>query len=95
MSTDTFVSQDTDVPAGLKADSICCRSWSFLQLKVGRSSRGDLEIQQREALCDGDAVLVTQEVAAQRDDDGSPGEGEEALDPLCCDLNELHVRVRS
>lgn len=55
----------------------------------------ELEVQQREVLADGDAVLVTQEVAPDGDGDGFSREGEEGLDPLCRHLDVLHLRTWS
>lgn len=60
-----------------------------------RPSAGEPEVQQDELLVDGNTVLVTQEVAPDGDDEGFPWEGEEGLDPLCCQLDVLHLRTWS
>lgn len=58
-------------------------------------SAGELKVQQCEVLDDGDAVFVTQEVAPDGDDEELLWEGEEGLEPLCCHLEELHLRTCS
>lgn len=54
-------------------------------------SAGHLQVQQGEVLVDDNTVLVTQEVAADGEGDPSPGKRQQALDPLCCQLEVAHL----
>lgn len=58
-------------------------------------SAGQLQVQQGEVLADGNAVLITQEVASDGEREAPPGEGQESLDPLCCHLEVAERRTWS
>lgn len=47
---------------------------------------GHLQVQQRQVLADGDAVVITQEAAADGESEAPPGDRQEGLDPLGCHL---------
>lgn len=54
-------------------------------------SAGHLQVQQGEVLADGNTVLITKEVTADGEGEGTPGERQESLDPLCCHLEVAHL----
>lgn len=63
--------------------------------RVSAPPAGLLQLQQREVLADGHAVLITQEVAADSERDAPPGERQEAVEPLCCHLEVAERRTWS